>query len=75
MNTIAINHPQLVVTINDAALLNKIKNAIGMLNGVSSVSVLKPQKSGIEEAREDIKKGRITHWNSVDEMFDTILGA
>ena len=75
MNTIAINHPQLVVTINDVALLNKIKNAIGMLNGVSSVSILKPQKSGIEEAREDIKKGRITHWNSVDEMFDTILGA
>ena len=75
MNTIAINQPQLVVTINDVALLNKIKNAIGMLNGVSSVSILKPKKSGIEEAREDIKKGRITHWNSVDEMFDTILGA
>lgn len=25
-------------------------------------------------AKEDKEKGRITHWNSVDEMFDTILG-
>ena len=74
MNTIAISEPQLVVTIKDVALLNKIKNAIGMLNGVSSVAVLKPKKAGIEEAREDMKKGRITHWNSVDEMFDTVLG-
>ena len=25
-------------------------------------------------AAEDKEKGRVTHWNSVDEMFDTILG-
>ena len=25
-------------------------------------------------AGEDKEKGRVTHWNSVDEMFDTILG-
>ena len=25
-------------------------------------------------AEEDTEKGRVTHWNSVDEMFDTILG-
>ncbi len=25
-------------------------------------------------AEEDKEKGRVTNWNSVDEMFDTILG-
>ena len=25
-------------------------------------------------AEEDKEKGRVAHWNSVDEMFDTILG-
>nr|WP_295291772.1 hypothetical protein [uncultured Prevotella sp.] len=25
-------------------------------------------------AEEDKENGRVTHWNSVDEMFDTILG-
>lgn len=75
MNTItAVSEPQLVVTIDDVALLNKIKNAIKMLNGVSSISVLRPKKTGLEEAREDMEKGRVTHWNSVDEMFDKVLG-
>lgn len=74
MTTMAMSEPQLLVTVNDASLLNKLKDAIGMLHGVSSISVLKPKKTGIEEAREDMIKGRVTHWNSVDEMFDKVLG-
>lgn len=52
----------------------KLKNAIKMLNGVSSISVMKPQKTDLELAEEDKAKGRVAQWNSVDEMFDTILG-
>ena len=74
MNTISLNEPQLLVSISDPSLLNKLKNAIKMLNGVSSISVLKPKKTEIELAREDVAKGRVTKWNSVDEMFDTVLG-
>ena len=53
---------------------NKLKSAIQMLNGVSSISFLKPKKTELELVEEDVVKGRITQWNSVDEMFDTILG-
>ena len=74
MNTIALKEPQLVVSVSDPSMLNKLKNAIKMLNGVSSISVLKPKKTELELAREDAKNGRVTHWNSVDEMFDTVLG-
>ena len=74
MNTISLNEPQLLVSISDPSLLGKLKNAIKMLNGVSSISVLKPKKTEIELAREDVAKGRVTKWNSVDEMFDTVLG-
>lgn len=76
MNTLAINEPQLLVTVSDPAMLTKLKNAIKMLNGVSSISVMKPKKTDLELelAEEDKEKGRVTHWNSVDEMFDTILG-
>ena len=70
----ALKEPQLVVSVSDPSLVNKLKNAIKMLNGVSSISVLKPQKTELELAREDAKNGRVTHWNSVDEMFDTVLG-
>lgn len=66
--------PQLLVTVEDASLLKKIKSAIHLLNGVGKISVLKPQKSDLELAREDAIKGRVTKWNSVDEMFDKVLG-
>ena len=74
MDTSVINNPQLLVTVSDPTMLTKLKNAIKMLNGVSSISVLKPKKIGLELAEEDKEKGRVTHWNSVDEMFNSILG-
>lgn len=74
MNTSVINEPKLVVTVCDPTMLTKLKNAIKMLNGVSSISILKPKKTGLELAEEDKAKGRVTRWNSVDEMFDTVLG-
>lgn len=73
-NAIALQNPQLVVSVSDPSMLNKLKNAIKMLNGVSSISVLKPKKTELELAEEDVEKGRVTQWNSVEEMFDTILG-
>ena len=74
MNTTVINEPQLLVTVSDPTMLTKLKDAIKMLDGVSSISILKPKKTGLELAEEDKAKGRVTQWNSVDEMFDTILG-
>lgn len=74
MNTPVINEPKLVVTVSDPTMLTKLKNAIKMLNGVSSISILKPKKTGLELAEEDKAKGRVTRWNSVDEMFDAVLG-
>ena len=74
MNTSVINEPQLLVTVSDPTMLTKLKDAIKMLDGVSSISILKPKKTGLELAEEDKARGRVTQWNSVDELFDTILG-
>ena len=48
MNTSVINEPKLVVTVSDPTMLTKLKNAIKMLNGVSSISILRPKKTGLE---------------------------
>ncbi len=40
-DTIAIHHPQLLVSVTDPSLLNKLRNAIKLLNGVGSISVVK----------------------------------
>ena len=73
-NTIKLDEPQLLVAVSDPALLGKLKNAIKMLNVVKSISVLKSKKTELDMAREDAAKGNVTQWNSVDEMFDTVLG-
>ena len=73
-NAVALKEPKLVVSVSAPSLVNKLKSAIQMLNGVSSISVLKPKKTELELAEEDVVKGRVTQWNSADEMFDTILG-
>lgn len=67
---------QMVVTLDDITLMPMVKKAIELIRGVQSVKTprVRNRKRGIEEALEDVKKGRVTKWNSVDEMFDTILG-
>jgi hypothetical protein len=74
MNTAKMTAPRLVVTIKDASMVNKIKSAIQLLNGVGNISVIKPKKTEMDLAREDKATGRITQWDSVDEMFEKVLG-
>lgn len=73
-NAITATDPKLIVTVSDSSLLTKLKNAIKLLNGVEAISVVKPRKTEMDLAREDAEKGNVIHWNSVDEMFKTILG-
>ena len=69
---------QLLVSISDLSMINDIKKAISMLKGVTSV---KKQKTyditttkGFQEALDDVKHGRVTHYDSVDDMFRSVLG-
>ena len=73
----------LVLQIPDENLVNKVKQACKMIVGVASVKVQKPAKQkefditktkGFQEALDDVKHGRVTHYASVDDMFRSVLG-
>ena len=73
----------LVLQIPDENLVNKVKQACKMIVGVASVKVQKPAKEkefditktkGFQEALDDVKHGRVTHYASVDDMFRSVLG-
>ena len=73
----------LVLQIPDERLVSKVKQACKMLMGVTSVKVQKDAKpkvyditktAGYREAMDDVKHGRVTHHDSVDDMFRSILG-
>ena len=72
----------IVLQVPDENLVSKVKQACKMLMGVSSVKVQKaPSKveditktAHYKAAMDDVKNGRITHHDSVDDMFKSILG-
>ena len=71
---------QLLVTISDLSMVNDIKKAISMLKGVTTVKKQKVKEFDItktkafQEALDDVKHGRVTHYDSVDDMFRSVLG-
>lgn len=73
----------LVLQIPDESLVQKVKQACKMIVGVASVKVQKPaakkefditKTAGYREAMDDVKNGRVTHYDSVDDMFRSVLG-
>ena len=73
----------LVLQVPDESLVSKVKQACKMLMGVASVKVQKDAKpkeydvtktAGYREAMDDVKNGRVTHYDSVDDMFRSVLG-
>ena len=71
---------QLLVSISGLSMLNDIKKAISMLKGVTTVKKQKQKEfditktKGFQEALDDVKHGRVTHYDSVDDMFRSVLG-
>ena len=73
---------QLTVNIEDVSMLEQIKQAISMLRGVVSVKEkkTKPKErditktAGVREAMDDIEQGRVSHADSVDDMFHHLYG-
>lgn len=71
-----------VLTVTDESLLSQIKKACSLLRGVGEVKVVRTktaskditQTKGFKEAMEDIREGRVYHAESVDDMFQQILG-
>ncbi|MBQ9636534.1 MAG: response regulator [Prevotella sp.] len=72
----------IVLTVQDESMLNQLKKACMMLKGVVSVKVQKSEPkeydvtktAGYREAMEDVRLGRVYHAESVEDMFNQILG-
>lgn len=72
----------IVLQVPDESLVSKVKQACKMLVGVTSVKVQTPASKAdditktahYKAAMDDVKNGRVTHHDSVDDMFKSILG-
>ena len=60
---------QLTINIEDKSILPHLKKILNAIEGVSIAKPSKRKKCGIDEALDDIKAGRVTHYDNVDDMF------
>ena len=60
---------QLTINIEDKSILPHLKKILSAFEGVSIAPTKRKKKCGLEEALEDVKEGRITHFENADEMF------
>ena len=60
---------QLTVSVEDVSMRDQIRQAISMLRGVSSVSLKRQTKTGMDRAIDDIKNGRVYEADSVEDLI------
>lgn len=60
---------QLTVSIEDVSMLEEIRKAISLLRGVTSVTLKRQRKTGMDRAIEDIEKGRVYEAKSVEDLI------
>jgi hypothetical protein len=75
---------QIIVTLDDNAMVSDIKKAMKLIRGVVSVKLIKPKvvnkispalRSQIENAREELRQGTVVSCKSPEEMqqyFDSL---
>lgn len=60
---------QLTLTITDPQEASLLKKLLKKFDSVTISKPKKKRKTGIDEALEDVAAGRVTHYESVDDMF------
>ena len=60
----------LTIRVEDRCVLAKLKRLLESMKGV--VIVPNHKKTGIEEAMDDIRHGRVTEYKNADDMFDKL---
>ncbi|MBD5210453.1 MAG: hypothetical protein HDS77_04170 [Bacteroidales bacterium] len=61
--------PQYTLTINDPKDASLIKKLLAKFDGVTLQKTTGKRKTGLDEALDDVKAGRVSKYDSVDDFF------
>ena len=56
----------------DNSVMSGLKKVLVSMNGVVIIPNHQKSMSGIEEAMDDIRHGRVTEYKSADDMFEKL---
>lgn len=74
-NTVTVPTPgQLIVNVDDERLLNRLKKAISLMRGVTSITIPRKRLSSYERSLRDLEEGRVYKYESLDELIREVNG-
>ena len=59
----------LTIQVEDRNVMAGLKKVLNAMSGVVILPTHKQKMTGMQEAMDDIRKGRVTKYDSSDEMF------
>ena len=59
----------LTIQVEDKNVMAGLKKVLNAMSGVVILPTRKQKMTGMQEAMDDIRKGRVTKYDSSDEMF------
>jgi len=66
---------QLIVNVEDVSMLKDLKKAIGMMRGVTKITIPRRKRlSSYERSLRDLDEGRVYKYDSLDDLIKEIEG-
>ncbi len=65
---------QITINVEDVSILPHLKKILNAIEGVSIAGTTRQRRSGLDEALDDIRQGKVHTAASTDDMFKDILG-
>ena len=62
----------LTIQVEDNSVMSGLKKVLESMNGVVIIPNHQKSMSGIEEAMDDIRHGRVTEYERVEDMFEKL---
>lgn len=62
----------LTIEVEDRSVMAGLKKVLQSMKGVAIVPTKAKKKTGIEEAMDDIRCGRVTEYESAEDMFNKL---
>ncbi len=65
---------QLIVSVENVSMLKDLKKAIGMMRGVTKITIPRRRVTSYERSLRDLDEGRVYKYDSLEDLIKEIEG-
>ena len=65
---------QLIVSVENVSMLKDLKKAIGMMRGVTKITIPRRRLTSYERSLRDLDEGRVFKYDSLEDLIKEIEG-